>query len=95
MGWIRRNWTPEAADEWTKEDYIGMVLSVISYVGIAIGIPLAFFGWVGWLILGISLVSLLLMIFVIDPKLKAISEEYETRQKHYLAELDKIIKWEE
>jgi hypothetical protein len=95
MSLIRRTWTPAAADEWTREDYIAMVFSVVSYVGIAIGIPLAFFGWVGWLLLGIGLAALLLMIFVIDPKLKAISTEYEKRQKEYLEELDKIIKWED
>ena len=94
MSWIRRSWTPEAADEWTKEDYLGMLLSVISYLAIAIGVPLAFFGWIGWLILGAGLAALLLMIFVVDPKLKAVSNEYEKRQKEYLAELDKIIRWE-
>ncbi len=95
MSWIRRSWTPEAADEWTKEDYIGMVLSVISYLGIAIGVPLAFFGWLGLVILGVAVAALLLMYYVVDPKLKAISSEYEKRQKRYLEELDKSVRWED
>jgi antibiotic biosynthesis monooxygenase (ABM) superfamily enzyme len=95
MSWIRRRWSPEAADEWTREDFIGIVFSVISYVAIAIGVPLAFFGWLGWLLVIIGLVSMGLMYYVIDPKLRAISSEYEKRQKHYLEELDRKVRWED
>lgn len=95
MAWIRRHWTPQAADEWTKEDYFAMILSVIAYVALAIGVPLAFFGLFGWLILAVGLAALLLMYYVVDPKLRAVSEEYEKRQREYLAELDKIVRWED
>jgi antibiotic biosynthesis monooxygenase (ABM) superfamily enzyme len=95
MAWIRRSWSPEAADEWTREDYIGIILSVISYFTIAIGVPMAFFGWLGWLLVIVGVVSLLLMVYVIDPKLKAISTEYEKQQKRYLEELDRKIRWED
>jgi hypothetical protein len=32
---------------------------------------------------------------VIDPKLRTLSEEYETKQKEYLQRLDRVMKWEE
>jgi hypothetical protein len=35
------------------------------------------------------------MIKIIDPKLKAISEDYEIKQKKYLEDLEKIARWEE
>ena len=95
MGLIRRKWTPAAADEWTREDWIAIVLSVISYVGLAIGVPLAFFTIWGWIIVGVALAAMLLMIFIIDPKLKAVSESYEKQQKKYLEELDRQIRWED
>jgi hypothetical protein len=46
-------------------------------------------------LLGIALTSLLLMIYVVDPKLKAVSTDYEKKQVHYLKELDRIVKWED
>jgi len=95
MGLIRRKWSPEAADEWTREDFFGIVLSVISYVALALGTPLVFFFWWGWLLLAVGLAALLLMIYVIDPKLKVISSEYEKRQKRYLEDLDRKIRWED
>lgn len=95
MALIRRSWTAEAADNWTKEDYIAMVLSVISYVGVGIGTPMAFFGWLGWLLLGVGFIAMLLMIYVIDPKMKAMSEDYETKQKEYLVELERTQRWED
>ena len=30
----------------------------------------------------------------IDPKLRTLSDEYELKQKEYLEELDRIMKWE-
>lgn len=95
MSLIRRTWTAEAADEWTKEDYLGMLFASLSYVCIAIGTPLAFFFWWGWLIAGAGIASLLLMLYIVDPKLRALSTEYEQRQKGYLEELDRINRWED
>ena len=95
MGWIRRRWSSEAAEEWTREDYIAMLLSVISYLAIAVGTPLAFFSLWGWLVLGVGAAALLLMIFIIDPKLKAVSSGYEKQQQRYIEELEKNIRWED
>lgn len=96
MSWFKKQWTPEEADNWTKEDYISFVLSPLIYVLIAIGVAFCLLlRWYGWVILGISGVLLVIMLKIIDPKLKAISEDYEEKQKQYLEELEKITRWEE
>jgi len=96
MALIRRKWTPAAADEWTREDWIAIVLSPLAYITLAIGVALSIFLFkVGFIILGAAVVLTALMHWVIDPKLKMISEDYEKKQKHYLEELEKIIRWEE
>jgi len=35
------------------------------------------------------------MFWVIDPKLSALSEDYEKKQHEYLKELEEIQRWEE
>lgn len=96
MSWIQKHWTPEQAEEWTKEDIITFILSPLIYVFLAIGVALSLLLlWYGWLILGLGILLLVIMIKVIDPKLKAISEEYERKQKSYLEDLEKIARWEE
>ncbi len=50
---------------------------------------------IGFLVLLMAVVLLLVMVYIINPKLSAISEEYEKKQKDYLEELDKKIKWED
>lgn len=97
MGWLRREeWTPQEADEWTREDYLAMVFSSLSYFFLTIGVGLCFLLplW-GFLSVALGIASGLLMYFVIDPKLRTLSEEYETRQKEYLKELERIMRWEE
>jgi dipeptide/tripeptide permease len=95
MRFINRNWTPETADEWKKEDYISILLSSFSYIFLMIGTALAFlFIPVGFILLGIGIVLSLLMFWVIDPKLKVISTKYEKKQKDYLLKLDEIQKWD-
>lgn len=95
MQFMRKNWSPQAADEWTAEDWVAMVLSVISYLGIGIGTPLAFFGITGWLLLAVGVIAMFLMIAVIDPKLKAVSAEFEKKQQEYLDRLQRLQRWEE
>jgi ABC-type transport system involved in cytochrome bd biosynthesis fused ATPase/permease subunit len=96
MSWIKREWTAREADQWTKEDYLVFIISPLIYVLLALGTMLSLFMlWYGWVILGASLILLLVMIWIIDPKLKAISEDYEKKQKHYLEDLEKIERWEE
>ena len=96
MRLIRREWTPADADEWTKEDWIAIVLSPLAYVAIAVGVALSLLLLpVGFIILGIAVVMTVLMHWVIDPKLKTISKDYEQKQKHFLQELEKTQRWED
>jgi small-conductance mechanosensitive channel len=95
MSWIKRSWTAVEADRWTKEDYLTFVISPLVYVLLMIGTALSLlFRWYGFLLLGAGVVLLLLMLWIIDPKLKAISESYEAKQKQYLEEIEKIARWE-
>ena len=83
-------------DEWTKEDWISIILSPLAYIGFAVGVALSVLLLkVGFIILGMAVVITALMHWLIDPKLRMISEEYERKQKHYLEELEKIERWED
>lgn len=92
---IQRNWTPHEADEWTLEDYLAMLFSSLSYIFLTIGVGLCFLlpVW-GFLIVGAGLACAGIMYWIIDPKLRTLSIEYETKQKQYLRDLDRIMKWE-
>ena len=96
MSRIQTKWTPEEADRWTKEDYITFIISPLIYVMLALGVAFSLLLlWYGWILLGASIILLIVMIKVIDPKLKAISEDYERKQKEYLEDLERIARWEE
>jgi hypothetical protein len=96
MSGIKRQWTAREADQWTKEDYLVFVISPLVYVLLAVGTALSLFLlWYGWVILAAALILLGLMIWIIDPKLKAVSADYEKKQKDYLEEVEKIERWEE
>ena len=41
-----------------------------------------------------ALVCLVLMLRILDPKLRAISRSYEAKQAEYLENLEKRIRWE-
>jgi len=96
MGWIRKNWTAADADRWAKEDYLTFILSPLIYFLLAVGVAMSLLLlWYGWVLLGVSVILLVIMIKIIDPKLKAISEDYEVKQKEYLEDLEKIARWED
>ncbi|MFQ5722247.1 MAG: hypothetical protein ACE5GI_07125 [Candidatus Aminicenantales bacterium] len=96
MGWFKTKWSANEADNWSKEDYLTFIISPLIYFFLAVGAALSLLLiWYGWVILGGSLILLWVMIKIIDPKLKAISEDYEKKQKKYLEELEKIARWEE
>jgi hypothetical protein len=92
---FKKDWSPAEAQRWTKEDYLAMVFSVLAYFGFGIGTPMAFFHWIGYVFLAIGVVSTLIMIAVIEPKLKAVSADYEAKQQQYLLKLQRIISWED
>lgn len=96
MPLIRRTWTPDTADEWTKEDWITIVISPLAYIGLAVGVALSIMLLpLGFVILGVTVALIVLMHWIINPKLEKISEEYEKKQKSYLENLEKTIRWEE
>ncbi len=93
---IRRNWTAHDADQWTKEDWITIVASVLAYAFLMVGTGLSFLLlWYGYVILILGVIFTIFMHWVIDPKLKKISADYEKQQKGYLEELEKKVRWEE
>jgi uncharacterized membrane protein len=95
MAWIRRKWTPEDADEWTKEDLLASILSTLAYIALTLGTALSLLALtIGFIILFFGIILSLAMYFVIDPKLHTISSEYEKKQQAYLKELENIQRWE-
>ncbi len=93
---IRRVWTAREADEWTKEDWIAIVLSPLCYILLTLGAALTIFLQMsGYIMLGIGIVLTVILHWVIDPKLRAISADYETRQQSYLRELEAKVRWQD
>lgn len=96
MSFINRKWTPAHADEWTKEDWITIVISPICYILLSLGIGLSMLLLpVGFIVLAAGIILTIIMHWIIDPKLKMISEEYEKKQKNYLETLESNTRWEE
>jgi len=91
---IRRSWTAAQAEEWTREDWIAIVLSPIVYACILFGLVEALLlRWDGlWMLLA-AIVGMLIIYYVIDPKLRAVSVEYEASQSHYLDAVERRSKW--
>jgi vacuolar-type H+-ATPase subunit I/STV1 len=96
MSFIRRRWTPKEADEWTREDTITVILSPLVYILLMLGTAMSMLVmWQGFMILAAGVILMLVMIWIINPKLSSISEGYEKKQKGYIEELERKIKWEE
>jgi len=96
MTFIKRTWKPREAEEWTKEDLIACIISPLAYIALMLGVVFSFLLlWYGFVILFGGILLTLLLYFVINPKLSMISSEYEKKQKDYLYELEKIVKWED
>ena len=96
MGCCRRKWTSKEAEEWTKEDTIAVVISPLIYILLTLGVALSVMLIpIGYVILAIAVVLLVVLIYIINPKLSAVSEGYEKKQKEYLEELERKVKWED
>ena len=96
MSFIKRKWTAHEAEEWTKEDWFAIIISPFSYILICMGLAMALFLLpLGFIMLAIGIVITILMFWIIDPKLKAVSSSYEKKQAEYLKDLEKIQRWEE
>ena len=88
---IRRTWTAEEADDWSREDWIAIVLSPMVFGFAMIGVAkLLLLQSDGVVLTVAALVLGGIMYWVIDPKLRAVSAEYETRQHEYLVHLDDV-----
>ena len=95
MRFIKRKWTPEEAEEWTKEELFTCIFSSLSYIFLLTGVALSIFLKLsGFILLTAGIICALIMYYIIDPKLKIVSEEYEKNQKEYLEKLEKIQRWE-
>ena len=95
MSFINREWTPENADEMHKEDWFAIFFSVVSYIALMAGVAMSVLLIpIGFIILTIGIVAALIMYWIIDPKLRSISAEYEKKEKDYLLQLEEIQKWE-
>ena len=92
---IRRTWTPEQADDWTREDWIAVILSPLVFAALMIGVTKLLLLQPGglWLVLG-AVVGTAAIYWVIDPKLRAVSTEYEAKQARYVEQLEKRLRWQ-
>ena len=96
MSLTKKEWTPDEAEKWTKEDSIAVLLSPIVYIMLMIGTALSMLLiTAGFVILAVGILTLIVMVRAINPKLTVVSRDYEEKQKQYLEELEKKIKWED
>ena len=91
---IRRTWTAEEADGWSREDWIAIVLSPISMALAMVGAANLFLLQASaiWE-LTLAVLAAIAVFWVIDPKLKAVSVEYENQQASYLTRLEERMRW--
>jgi Na+/proline symporter len=93
---IRRSWTPAQAEDWTREDWIAVILSPLVFAALMIGVTkLLLLQPGGLLLLAGAVLGTGLIYWVIDPKLRAVSAEYENQQARYVAELERRLRWQE
>jgi len=96
MNLFRKEWTPREADEWTIHDTAAVIISPLIYLFITIGCMLSLLLVpVGFVLLAVGVILLIVLIRIINPKLSAVSEGYEKKQKQYIEELERKVKWEE
>ncbi|MCP5046974.1 MAG: hypothetical protein GY940_07360, partial [bacterium] len=50
---------------------------------------------IGFILVAVGILLTLVMVYIINPKLSVISQDYEKKQAQYLEELEKQVKWEE
>ncbi len=93
---IRRTWSPEQTGDWTREDWIAIVLSPLVFAALMIGVTkLLLLQAGGLLLVAAAVVGTGVIYWVIDPKLRAVSVEYEAQQEQYVKELEQRLRWQE
>ena len=96
MGLFRQSWSPDEAEEWTVHDLWASILSVACYILTAIGVAGSLLVQVwGFIALAGGICAAVLMFFIIDGKLRVMSEHFEKKQQQYLDHVDKTTRWEE
>jgi hypothetical protein len=93
---IKRSWTADEAEAWTREDWIVIGLSPLVMASFMLGVAsLLLLQPSGvWLTAG-ALLGSGLIYWVIDPKLRAVSADYEVKQAAYLEDLERGVRWDE
>lgn len=95
MTLFKRDWSAAEADEWTAHDAWAGLFSMFSYVLVAIGVAGALLLQVwGFAALAAGIVCVVLMVKIIDPKLRAVSRDFEERQAEYVERLERATRWE-
>ena len=93
---IRRSWTPEQTGDWTREDWIAIILSPLVMAALMIGVTkLLLLQPGGLLLVALAVIGSGVIYWVIDPKLRAVSVEYEAQQEQYVKELEQRLRWQE
>jgi hypothetical protein len=94
MTFIRRKWTAEDADHWSREDWMAACFSVAAYMLIALGGALSLLAMTsGYLLLAAGVLAAWVMHLIIDPKLRAVSADYEKKQKEYIERMEELTRW--
>lgn len=92
---IRRNWSPVSAQDWTREDWIAILLSPLVYAGLLFGLTqLLLLRPFGFALLTASILGAVAIYWVIDPKLRAVSTEFEASQARFLDQVEARSRWE-
>ena len=93
---IRRHWSAEEAQDWTREDCIAIVLSPMGFAGIMFGLTkVLLLQWSGLSWLVGAVVGSCVIYWVIDPKLRAVSADYEAQQGSYINTLERRLRWKD
>jgi len=95
MSLFKRDWTAIEAEEWTSHDVWASLFSAASFFLMAVGVAgsLLLQTW-GFVTLGLALVCVWVMFRIIDPKLRAISTDFEAKEAAYIEQLDRATRWE-
>ena len=81
--------------EWSREDLLACILSALAYLNCLAGTALLLMNqWTGYALTAITVAQVAAMFYIIDPKLRKVSDDFENKQQEYLEELDKIVEWE-
>jgi hypothetical protein len=92
---IRRRWTAEEAQTWSREDWIAIVLSPFVFAGILFGVTgMLLMRAAGFWTALAAAAGGAIMYYAVDPKLRAVSTEYGTRQAGYLNEVERRSDWD-